>query len=146
MEGTGARCPPPSAPHVVAQCKKNPIKRQHTTGLLEWTGKLAKKSFVHTFSKSFLSCLRAGMSRMKYNKMNDMTTANTTGLLKRLSKLIALQSIVFGATTISPPNDVKCVHKHCVPSIAVFGPTFIEKDKIISKRDDKVRLNLSGNN
>ena len=62
---------------------------------------------------------------MKYNKMNDITTANTIGLLKRLSKLIALQSIVLGATIISPPKDVKCVHKHWVPSIAVFGPTFI---------------------
>ena len=64
------------------------------------------------------------MSRMKYKKMNDITTANTTGLLHRLSKLMALQSMVLGATTMSPPNDVKCVHRHCVPSMAVFGPTY----------------------
>jgi hypothetical protein len=76
-----------------------------------------------TLSRSFLSARLAHISSKKYKPNITMTTMNTIGLFKSSSRLILLQSMLFGGTKKSPAKDVACVVKHCVTSLVVLGPT-----------------------
>ena len=57
--------------------------------------------------------------------INEMTVEKTGMLSRNLAavKTVA-KSIVFGGTAKPPPNDVRCVHRHCVLKVVVCGPTW----------------------
>ena len=76
-----------------------------------------------TFIASFLSALLAGITHRKYRPKTTQTAIRVSGLFSKFARVMFLKLILFGATKKLEPKVVKCVHRHWVLLMVVFGPT-----------------------